>query len=148
MAQRIDVGIFGGSGFYELLEGAEQVAVDTPYGEPSAPIVVGEIGGRPVGFLPRHGLKHEHPPHAINYRANVWAMRMLGVRRLVSASAVGRFVIRAMTAPAMALTSRLGPNDSPAVKPREGRTRMAVKADTIPASITPPAAANNTANST
>jgi 5'-methylthioadenosine phosphorylase len=85
----IDVGIFGGSGFYELLEGAEEVPVDTPYGEPSAPVVVGEIEGRSVGFLPRHGAKHQLPPHAINYRANVWAMKQLGATDVVLPCAAG-----------------------------------------------------------
>jgi 5'-methylthioadenosine phosphorylase len=88
-APQIDVGIFGGSGFYALLEGADEVAVETPYGEPSAPVVVGDIGGRAVGFLPRHGAKHQFPPHAINYRANVWAMKHLGATDLILPCAAG-----------------------------------------------------------
>ena len=86
---RIQVGIFGGSGLYSLLEGAEQVEVDTPYGSPSAPVTVGEIGGRAVGFLPRHGVDHQLPPHRINYRANLWAMKSLGATDLILPCAAG-----------------------------------------------------------
>src|SRR4051794_27298002 len=75
VSRTAEVGVFGGSGFYSFLNGAEEVPVETPYGEPSAPIVVGELEGTPVAFMPRHGRRHELPPHAINYRANVWAMR-------------------------------------------------------------------------
>ncbi|HUG87234.1 MAG TPA: MTAP family purine nucleoside phosphorylase, partial [Actinomycetota bacterium] len=83
------VGIFGGSGFYSLLEGAREVEVDTPYGEPSAPFTVGEIGGREVAFLPRHGRKHQLPPHKVPYRANLWAMKELGVERVIGPCAAG-----------------------------------------------------------
>jgi 5'-methylthioadenosine phosphorylase len=89
MAARADVGVFGGSGFYSFLEDAETVEVDTPYGPPSAPAHIGEVGGVRVAFIPRHGLKHEFPPHRINYRANVWAMKELGVSRVVGPNAVG-----------------------------------------------------------
>jgi 5'-methylthioadenosine phosphorylase len=81
--------VFGGSGFYEFLEGAEEVEVDTPYGSPSAPLVIGEVGGKRVAFLPRHGREHELPPHRVPYRANVWAMREIGVRRIVGPNACG-----------------------------------------------------------
>jgi 5'-methylthioadenosine phosphorylase len=81
--------VFGGSGFYSFLEGTEEVAVDTPYGAPSASITIGTVGGRGVAFLPRHGTKHELPPHRVPYRANVWAMKELGVRRIVGPCAVG-----------------------------------------------------------
>ena len=74
-----EIGVFGGSGFYSFLESTETVDVDTPYGKPSAPPVIGEVGGRAVAFIPRHGLKHEFPPHRVPYRANVWAMKELGV---------------------------------------------------------------------
>ena len=67
----------------------EEVEVETPFGKPSAPIVVGEVGGKRVAFLPRHGRRHELPPHVIPYRANVWAMRELGVRRLIGPNASG-----------------------------------------------------------
>jgi 5'-methylthioadenosine phosphorylase len=83
------VGIFGGSGFYRFLDDVEEVAVDTPYGPPSARIRLGEVGGTRVAFLPRHGDEHNLPPHRINYRANVWAMRQVGVRRIVGPSACG-----------------------------------------------------------
>jgi 5'-methylthioadenosine phosphorylase len=83
------VGVFGGSGFYSFLEDAETVAVETPYGEPSAPPVVGGIGSYRVAFIPRHGAKHELPPHRINYRANLWAMRELGVQRILGPCAAG-----------------------------------------------------------
>ena len=85
----VDVGVFGGSGFYAFLEDVETVDVDTPYGRPSAPPVVGEVGGRRVAFIPRHGVKHEFPPQEIPYRANVWAMRELGVTRIVGPCAAG-----------------------------------------------------------
>ncbi len=87
--QQIQVGIFGGSGFYSLLSAAQELHLDTPYGQPSAPVVVGEIGGRAVGFLPRHGVRHELPPHAVNYRANVWTMKQLGATDLILPCAAG-----------------------------------------------------------
>ena len=86
---RAEVGVFGGSGFYSFLEGVEQVEVDTPYGSPSAPLSVGEIAGTPVAFLPRHGSKHQLPPHRVPYRANAWAMKELGVKRIVGPCAAG-----------------------------------------------------------
>ncbi|MBI3975114.1 MAG: S-methyl-5'-thioadenosine phosphorylase [Armatimonadetes bacterium] len=84
-----EIGVFGGSGFYELLAGAEEVEVETPYGPPSDRITLGEVGGRRVAFLPRHGRRHTIPPHRINYRANVAAMRALGVTRLLGPCAAG-----------------------------------------------------------
>jgi 5'-methylthioadenosine phosphorylase len=83
------VGVIGGSGLYRLLDDAEQVAVSTPYGDPSDPPVVGRLGDRQVVFLPRHGADHRFPPHRVNYRANLWALRSLGVRRVLAPSAVG-----------------------------------------------------------
>jgi 5'-methylthioadenosine phosphorylase len=88
-ARDIAFGVFGGSGFYTLLDDAEEVPVDTPYGPPSARVRVGELNGVRVAFMPRHGDEHTLPPHRINYRANVWAMHKLGVRRLVGPSACG-----------------------------------------------------------
>ena len=79
----------GGSGFYSWLEDPVEVLADTPYGTPSAAIRVGAVGGRAVAFLPRHGDSHEWPPHRVNYRANLWALRGLGVRRVIGPSAVG-----------------------------------------------------------
>jgi 5'-methylthioadenosine phosphorylase len=87
---RADIGVFGGSGFYSLVQGAvEHVSVHTPYGPPSDSIAIGRIGDVRVAFLPRHGQHHRIPPHAINYRANVWAMASLGVRRLIAPTAAG-----------------------------------------------------------
>src|SRR3954467_5844887 len=83
------VGIFGGSGLYRFVDDVEEVAVDTPYGPPSARVRIGTIEGRSVAFMPRHGDEHTLPPHRINYRANVWAMREVGVRRIVGPSACG-----------------------------------------------------------
>ena len=80
---------FGGSGFYQLLENVKERAVNTPFGAPSDKIAIGEIAGRRVAFLPRHGHGHRHPAHAINYRANLWAMKSLGVKRIIGPSAAG-----------------------------------------------------------
>lgn len=84
-----DVAVIGGTGFYSFLADHEEHVVDTPYGAASAPIAVGEVAGRRVAFVPRHGRHHEHPPHAIPYRANLWALRSLGVRQILAPCAVG-----------------------------------------------------------
>ncbi len=84
-----DIGVIGGTGFYSFIEGAEEHAVTTPYGDPSAPVAVGTVAGRRVAFLPRHGAHHDFPPHAITYRANLWALRSLGVRQVLAPCAVG-----------------------------------------------------------
>jgi 5'-methylthioadenosine phosphorylase len=84
-----EIGVFGGSGFYSFLDDAEEVAVDTPYGPTSDRIVIGTLERRRVAFLPRHGRDHRLPPHAIPYRANLWAMRELGVRRVIGPCASG-----------------------------------------------------------
>ena len=86
---RAQVGIFGGSGFYRFLEEVEFVEVDTPYGPPSDRIAIGEVAGVGVAFLPRHGSRHTLPPAAINYRANVWALKQLGVTRVIAPTAAG-----------------------------------------------------------
>ena len=83
------VAVIGGSGFYEFLDDAEEIHVETPYGDPSAPIAVGDVDGTAVAFLPRHGTGHAYPPHLINYRANLWALRSLGVRQVLAPCAVG-----------------------------------------------------------
>jgi 5'-methylthioadenosine phosphorylase len=83
------IGVIGGSGFYSLLDHGEQIKVDTPFGPPSDPVAVGEVAGRRVAFLPRHGRDHRFPPHRIPYRANMWALRSLGVRQVLAPSAVG-----------------------------------------------------------
>ena len=84
-----EIGVFGGSGFYSFLDAVEEVAVDTPYGPPSAPAFVGTLEGRRVAFMPRHGVDHDIPPHAIDYRANVWAMKELGCRWVLGPCASG-----------------------------------------------------------
>ncbi|MQA26090.1 MAG: S-methyl-5'-thioadenosine phosphorylase [Micromonosporaceae bacterium] len=81
--------MIGGSGLYALLDDAVEVSVDTPYGVPSDALTVSEIGGRRVAFLPRHGKAHQHPPHRIPYRANLWALRALGARQVLAPCAVG-----------------------------------------------------------
>ena len=85
------VGIIGGSGLYEMdgLKGIERISVMTPFGAPSDAVVVGHLAGRRVCFLPRHGVGHRLMPHEINHRANIWALRSLGVRWVVSVTAVG-----------------------------------------------------------
>jgi 5'-methylthioadenosine phosphorylase len=89
MADQAEIGVFGGSGFYSLLEDVREVKVDTPYGAPSDSFFLASVAGRKVAFLPRHGRRHTIPPHRINYRANVWAMRSLGVKAVISPCAAG-----------------------------------------------------------
>jgi 5'-methylthioadenosine phosphorylase len=89
MPARATIGVFGGSGFYSFLDDVEEIKIDTPYGEPSAPLVVGEVAGRAVAFLPRHGRSHEYPPHKVPYRANLWAFKELGVERVIAPAAAG-----------------------------------------------------------
>jgi len=85
------VGVIGGSGLYEIegFEGISEKSVVTPFGAPSDKVVIGRIGGRCVCFLPRHGVGHRVLPHEINHRANIWALRSLGVRWVISVTAVG-----------------------------------------------------------
>jgi 5'-methylthioadenosine phosphorylase len=89
VADRAEIGVFGGSGFYSLLDDVREIKVDTPYGPPSDSFFLAEVSGRRVAFLPRHGRRHTIPPHRINYRANVWAMRSLGVKAVISPCAAG-----------------------------------------------------------
>jgi 5'-methylthioadenosine phosphorylase len=84
-----EIGVIGGSGLYALLDDVTEVAVRTPYGEPSDSVFLGEVAGRTVAFLPRHGRGHTLPPHRINYRANLWALHSLGVRQILGPCAVG-----------------------------------------------------------
>lgn len=86
---RADIGVIGGSGFYDFLDDAQEVRVSTPCGEPSDPLVIGAVGNRQVAFLPRHGRDHRFPPHRIPYRANLWALRSVGVREVLAPCAVG-----------------------------------------------------------
>jgi 5'-methylthioadenosine phosphorylase len=89
LAQHAEIGVFGGSGFYSLLDDVREIKVDTPYGPPSDSFFLASVGGRGVAFLPRHGRRHTIPPHRINYRANVWAMRSLGVKAVIAPCAAG-----------------------------------------------------------
>ncbi|WP_405447782.1 S-methyl-5'-thioadenosine phosphorylase [Streptomyces erythrochromogenes] len=84
-----EIGVIGGSGFYSFLEDVSEIQVETPYGPPSDSLYMGELAGRPVAFLPRHGRSHTVPPHKINYRANLWALRSVGVRQVLGPCAVG-----------------------------------------------------------
>jgi 5'-methylthioadenosine phosphorylase len=88
------VAVIGGSGFYEFLDDATEVPVETPYGDPASPVAVGTVAGQSVAFLPRHGKGHAYPPHLINYRANLWALRSLGVRQVLAPCAVGGLLPR------------------------------------------------------
>ena len=87
----VELGIIGGTGVYDpaIIEDVKEVKVFTPYGPPSDSPMIGFYKGRKIAFIPRHGRKHHIPPHKINFRANIWAMKELGVHRLISASAVG-----------------------------------------------------------
>jgi 5'-methylthioadenosine phosphorylase len=89
LADHADIGIFGGSGFYALLDDVREAKVDTPYGPPSDSVFLATVAGRRVAFMPRHGRRHTIPPHKVNYRANVWAMRSLGVQAVISPCAAG-----------------------------------------------------------
>ncbi len=89
MKEQAEIGVFGGSGLYSLLENQRDIKVETPFGPPSDVFAIGEIAGRKVAFVPRHGRTHDLPPHVINYRANIWAMRSLGVKRIIGPCAAG-----------------------------------------------------------
>jgi len=89
VADLAEIGVIGGSGFYSLLDEVREVKVDTPYGAPSDSYFLASVAGRRVAFLPRHGRRHTIPPHKINYRANVWGMRALGVKAIISPCAAG-----------------------------------------------------------
>ncbi len=89
--RRAEIGVFGGSGLYSM-EGAtvlEELKVETPFGAPSDLITIVEIAGKRIAFLPRHGRKHQYPPHKVPYKANIWAMKVLGVERVLAPNAVG-----------------------------------------------------------
>lgn len=91
MEKDVEIGIFGGTGIYDsgLLQDAQEIKIDTPFGKPSDSITVGIFKGRKIAFLPRHGKKHTIPPHMINYKANIWAFKELGITRIIAPSAVG-----------------------------------------------------------
>ncbi len=84
-----EIGIIGGSGFYSLLDDMREIEVETPWGTPSDPLTIGEVAGRRIAFLPRHGRDHRYPPHLVPYRANLWALRSVGVRQVLGPCAVG-----------------------------------------------------------
>ncbi len=111
------LGVIGGSGFYTFFgSDARSISVDTPYGAPSGAITVGTVGHHEVAFLPRHGANHEFSPHSVPYRANMWALRALGVRRIFAPCAVG------------SLTPELGPGSM--VVPDQLVDRTSARADT------------------
>lgn len=84
-----EIGVIGGSGFYSFLDEATTLTVDTPFGAPSDDIVIGTVGDRRVAFLARHGQGHRFAPHRVNYRANLWGLRSVGVRQVLAPCAVG-----------------------------------------------------------
>lgn len=84
-----EIGILGGSGFYDLAKNLKEIKMETPYGPPSDKISIGKVSNKKVAFLPRHNKSHEIPPHKINYRANIWALKSLGVNHIITATAVG-----------------------------------------------------------
>jgi len=89
MKLKADIGIFGGSGFYEFLDNIKEIEIDTPYGKPSDKISIGDYKGKKVAFLPRHGRKHSIPPHRIPYKANIYAMKELKVKTIISPCSCG-----------------------------------------------------------
>ena len=91
MQHEAEIGIIGGSGLYDIegFEARGEVAIDTPFGQPSDAFIVGNFGERRVAFLPRHGRGHRILPSELNFRANIWGMKKLGVTRILSVSAVG-----------------------------------------------------------
>jgi len=89
MAAQAEIGIFGGSGFYQFLSDVEEVRVHTPYGPPSDRLALATLEGRRVAFLPRHGRDHSVPAHVVNYRANIWAFHQLGVKEILAPCACG-----------------------------------------------------------
>jgi len=91
--EQAEIGIIGGSGFYEIsgLENPHHLKLKTPFGQPSEKILIGQLDGRSVAFLSRHGIGHRYNPSEVNYRANLYALKLLGVQHLISVSAVGSF---------------------------------------------------------
>ncbi len=91
LLQNAEIGVIGGSGFYNLisLNNAEYIDVETPFGQPSEKFLIGNMKGRSVAFLSRHGIGHRFSPSEVNYRANLYALKLLGVKKLISVNAVG-----------------------------------------------------------
>ena len=83
------IGIFGGSGFYKFLDDIKEYTIETPYGLTSDSIAIGSVAGKKVAFMPRHGRNHHLVPHKVNYRANVWAMKYIGCKKVISPCAAG-----------------------------------------------------------
>lgn len=88
---KAEVGVIGGSGISDLslLSETKEINIDTPYGKPSDSIIVGKFQGRQIAFMARHGRKHSIPAHKVNYRANIWALKEIGIRRIIASFAVG-----------------------------------------------------------
>lgn len=84
-----DIGVFGGSGFYSFLDDVEEIEIDTPYGKPSGPVAIATYEGKRIAFIPRHGKNHQFPPHMVPYRANLYAMKQLGVKKIIGPTASG-----------------------------------------------------------
>ncbi len=93
----VEIAVIGGSGFYSLIDGAVELSIDTPYGPPASPVHVGDVGGRPVAFIARHGTGHTYAPHEVPYQANLWALASLGATRVIGFCASGS--LRAGIAP-------------------------------------------------
>lgn len=89
MEKLASIGIFGGSGFYSFLENAQEYMLETPYGQTSDKVAVGKIAGKSVAFMPRHGKEHTITPENVNYRANIWAMKQIGCKYIISPCAAG-----------------------------------------------------------
>ncbi|MDD3839573.1 MAG: S-methyl-5'-thioadenosine phosphorylase [Clostridia bacterium] len=87
--KKADIGVFGGSGFYSFLDEVDEFYINTPYGNPSSKIALADIKGKKVAFLPRHGKDHQFPPHMVPYRANIYAMKELGVKAIIAPTASG-----------------------------------------------------------
>lgn len=87
--KKAEIGVLGGSGFYSLMKKSEAIKVETPYGPPSDKVSLGEIYGQSVAFLPRHNKNHDLPPHQIPYRANIYALKSLGVQQVITVTAAG-----------------------------------------------------------
>lgn len=86
---KANIGVFGGSGLYKLFSQIEKIEMNTPYGKPSGKIFLAKYKEKKIAFLPRHGEKHQFPPHKIPYQANLWAFKKLGVKRIIAPCAAG-----------------------------------------------------------
>ena len=89
VSHRAVIGVVGGSGFYELAAHVNRFSVDTPYGPPSGEVHIGELGGKSVAFISRHGAEHTIPAHRVNFRANLWALQSVGVQAIIAPCSVG-----------------------------------------------------------